>query len=508
MDGGSPPSARLPPSARRVLRASANVRAPTRARPRSRERPRRRERVARRARVRGGSGGHDRAFVAGQIRKDLCSVSIEDFPATTKGANHVRAVESRTDAGRPSNEGSDDSVLRDLNQGSTGQRSPLCSLFKRPTRPPLDSRAHDVCLRSSTCSSKRSPWVTIPSSSPVLSLAPLSAGPPPGARSAASREPRCPRRHSARDGAASRGRTPPALARLDRRDASRGGRRRRLVGRGRRVRGRARGRGGGVHARVPPARGRVPAGGGEGGARGSGLRAPEDGSRPQLHLPRRSRARARAPRGPRARPCASPRPSPWTSPPARLARTRARPRGGRRGSRRAIRRALGRGRRQRDRVGGRRRGRRSPALLPAAPPPALNAWGATDALGGFLVGDNCPRTAPRASARGGERAAAYPAASTRRRRPPPSRDRPPPGRLVRRVRLVAGRRRGYAAGKATPRARSPTRARSRARASGRTRRGRISARWTSDGSSPRRRRRRGREPRTLRSLITTRCTRT
>ena len=69
---------------------------------------------------------------------------------------------------------------------------PRCSLFKRPTRPPLDSRAHDVCLRSSTCSSKRSPWVTIPSSSPVLSLAPLSAGPPPGARSAASREPRCP----------------------------------------------------------------------------------------------------------------------------------------------------------------------------------------------------------------------------------------------------------------------------------------------------------------------------
>lgn len=148
--------------------------------------------VARASARRERGGGHDRAFVAGQIRKDLCSVSIEDFPATTKGANHVRAQESRTDAGRPSNEGSDDSVLRDLNQGSTGQRSSLCSLFKRPTRPPLDSRAHEQCLRSSTCSSKRSPWVTIPSSSPVLSLAPLSAGPPPGARSAASREPRCP----------------------------------------------------------------------------------------------------------------------------------------------------------------------------------------------------------------------------------------------------------------------------------------------------------------------------
>ena len=87
---------------------------------------------------------------------------------------------------------------------------------------------------------------------------------------------------------------------------------------------------------------------------------------------------------------------------------------------------------------------------PAAPPPAPNAWGATDALGGFLVGDNSSEDGPEGEAREAEeRATAYPAASTRS---PSSALESGSASSGETSSVASGwsrrRRRGYAAGKA------------------------------------------------------------
>ena len=120
---------------------------------------------------------------------------------------------------------------------------------------------------------------------------------------------------------------------------------------------------------------------------------------------------------------------------------------------------------------------------PSSPPPRRprRTRGARRTRSGASSWATTVRGRPRGRGPGG-RAAAYPAASTL------AVVRPRVDRPLREISSVAsGWSRAAAAGtrrgRPSPR-RLPTRARSRARASGRTRRGRISARWTSDGSSP------------------------